>query len=53
MSSGHAQDYLYDTVAFAILLIPFCFIAALIVASVQERRLRTRGTVRERKERSR
>jgi hypothetical protein len=52
MFGGHGQNYVSDTIAFAISLIPFSFIAALIVASLQEKRLRTRATVRERKGRS-
>jgi hypothetical protein len=52
MFSGHAQNYLYDTLAFAILLTSFSFIAALIGALLEERRLGTR-TVRERKGRDR
>jgi hypothetical protein len=40
---GHGQDYFYDTIAFAISLIPFFFIAALIVASYLEEPLRVRA----------
>ena len=49
MFGGHGQDYFYDTVAFALSLIPFAFIAALIVASLVEEPLKLRATARERK----
>jgi len=53
MFSGHGQNYVYDTLAFVILLIPFSFVAALLVTSLQEKRLRAHVAVRERKGRSR
>lgn len=34
MFGGHGQDYSYDTVAFALSLIPFVFVGALIAASL-------------------
>lgn len=53
MFSGHAQNHLYDTLAFAILLLSLSFIAALIGALLQEKRLGTRATVRQRNGRNR
>lgn len=52
MFGGHGQDFFYDSVAFAISLIPFGFVAALIVASLVQEPLRVRAVVRERSRRS-
>ena len=43
MFGGHGQDHFYDSLAFAISLIPILFIAALIVASYLEEPLRVRA----------
>ena len=43
MFGGHGQDFFYDNLAFAISLIHFAFVAALIVASVLEEPLRVRA----------
>lgn len=48
MFGGHGQDFFYDTIAFAISLIPFGLVAALIVASLVQEPLRVRAVVRER-----
>jgi hypothetical protein len=51
MFGGHGQDYFSDSIAFALSLIPFALIAALIVASLRKEPLKPRATVRERRAR--
>jgi len=46
MFGGHGQDYFYDNLAFALSLIPFAFVVALIVASILEEPFKVRATVR-------
>jgi ABC-type sugar transport system permease subunit len=46
---GLGQNFFYDDVAFAISLIPFVLVAALIVASLLEEPLKVRAAVRARK----
>jgi len=46
---GQGQNFFYDDVAFALSLIPFVLVAALIVASRLEEPLRVRATIRKRK----
>ena len=45
--SGHGADFLYDVTNFGIALIPFGFVAALIVASLFEEPLRVLARERE------
>jgi hypothetical protein len=47
MFGGQGQNFFYDDVSFAISLIPFGFVAALIVASLLEEPLKVRAAVRE------
>jgi hypothetical protein len=47
---GQGQNFFYDDIAFVLSLIPFVFVAALIVASRLEEPLRVRAAVRKRKE---
>ena len=46
MLVGHAQNYFGDTIGFAIALIPFLLLAALLVASALEEPLRVRAAAR-------
>lgn len=43
MFGGQGQDYFYDTLGFVFALVPFVFIAALIVAASLEEPLRARA----------
>lgn len=52
MFGGQGQDYFYDGVAFAASLVPFAFVAALIVASLLEEPLKVRAALRERRVRT-
>jgi hypothetical protein len=52
MFGGRGQDYFYDGLAFALSLIPFALIAALLVASLLEEPLKVRAAARERKGRN-
>jgi hypothetical protein len=53
MFGARGQDYLYDSLAFALSLIPFAFIAALIVVSLHKEPPKLRATLRERNLRNR
>lgn len=50
MFGGYGQDYFYDSVWFAVSLVPFAFVAALIGASLLEEPLKVRAAVRQRKD---
>ena len=49
MFGGHGHDYFYDSLAFALSLIRFAVVAALVVASLLDQPLKLHPTIRERK----